>query len=123
MKFIGGATSFYGNTNIACVATTFNKLLAARTYSHGVLSWDNVMAEISPLSVRQFSLSKDNKWEQPGWRIEQRYRKGVLVGNWSEDRHDKVFVIIIKFYYYYNNNNYYNTCLKLLCNLCSMIIM
>ncbi|XP_003388257.1 PREDICTED: uncharacterized protein C1orf158 homolog [Amphimedon queenslandica] len=28
-----------------------------------------------------------NKWQDPGWRIEQRYSKGVLIGNWSEDRY------------------------------------
>ncbi|XP_065842568.1 cilia- and flagella-associated protein 107-like [Oscarella lobularis] len=26
------------------------------------------------------------KWHQPGWRIEQRYTKGVLIGNWFEDQ-------------------------------------
>ena len=28
--------------------------------------------------------------EQPGWRIEQKYSPGVLIGNWSEDRLGKV---------------------------------
>ncbi|XP_074655259.1 cilia- and flagella-associated protein 107-like [Tubulanus polymorphus] len=28
-----------------------------------------------------------NKWQMPGWRIEQRYSTGVLIGNWLEDRH------------------------------------
>ncbi|XP_070561522.1 cilia- and flagella-associated protein 107-like [Ptychodera flava] len=28
------------------------------------------------------------KWNMPGWRIEQRYRQGVLIGNWSEERHN-----------------------------------
>ena len=28
-----------------------------------------------------------SKWHQPGWRIEQRYSPGVLIGNWSEDRY------------------------------------
>ena len=27
------------------------------------------------------------KWNMPGWRIEQRFSPGVLIGNWSEDRH------------------------------------
>lgn len=27
------------------------------------------------------------KWSMPGWRIEQRYANGVLIGNWSEERH------------------------------------
>lgn len=26
------------------------------------------------------------KWHLPGWRIEQRYAPGVLIGNWSEER-------------------------------------
>ncbi|XP_072036291.1 cilia- and flagella-associated protein 107-like [Amphiura filiformis] len=26
------------------------------------------------------------KWSLPGWRIEQRYANGVLIGNWSEER-------------------------------------
>ncbi|XP_077998288.1 cilia- and flagella-associated protein 107-like [Glandiceps talaboti] len=28
------------------------------------------------------------KWYMPGWRIEQRYSGGVLIGNWSEERHE-----------------------------------
>ena len=31
------------------------------------------------------------KWDQPGWRIEQKYCQGVLIGNWSEDRLGKVY--------------------------------
>lgn len=27
------------------------------------------------------------KWHMPGWRIEQRYAPGVLIGNWGEERH------------------------------------
>ena len=30
------------------------------------------------------------KWQMPGWRIEQKYCTGVLIGNWSEDRLGKV---------------------------------
>ncbi|ESP01115.1 hypothetical protein LOTGIDRAFT_225450 [Lottia gigantea] len=26
------------------------------------------------------------KWSMPGWRIEQRFAPGVLIGNWSEER-------------------------------------
>jgi len=26
------------------------------------------------------------KWTMPGWRIEQRYANGVLIGNWNEER-------------------------------------
>ncbi|XP_046579967.1 uncharacterized protein C1orf158 homolog [Haliotis rubra] len=26
------------------------------------------------------------KWHLPGWRIEQRFSQGVLIGNWSEER-------------------------------------
>ena len=33
---------------------------------------------------------RGGKWEQPGWRIEQRFCQGVLIGNWSEDRLGKV---------------------------------
>ncbi|XP_071777092.2 cilia- and flagella-associated protein 107 [Centroberyx gerrardi] len=29
---------------------------------------------------------KDDKWTQPGWRIEQKYSKKVLIGNWVEER-------------------------------------
>lgn len=28
----------------------------------------------------------DDKWKQPGWRIEQRYANKVLIGNWAEER-------------------------------------
>ena len=27
------------------------------------------------------------KWQIPGWRIEQKYSPGVLIGNWDEERH------------------------------------
>lgn len=30
--------------------------------------------------------TKDDKWTQPGWRIEQKYANKVLIGNWMEDR-------------------------------------
>ena len=33
---------------------------------------------------------RGGKWELPGWRIEQKYCQGVLIGNWSEDRLGKV---------------------------------
>lgn len=26
------------------------------------------------------------KWSLPGWRIEQKYANGVLIGNWNEAR-------------------------------------
>lgn len=29
---------------------------------------------------------RDDKWKQPGWRIEQKYSNKVLVGNWAEER-------------------------------------
>ena len=32
------------------------------------------------------------KWQLPGWRIEQKYSPGVLIGNWSESRFGKVSV-------------------------------
>ncbi|KAK3730327.1 hypothetical protein QZH41_015361 [Actinostola sp. cb2023] len=28
----------------------------------------------------------DVKWGEPGWRIEQKYKTDVLIGNWSEER-------------------------------------
>ena len=28
----------------------------------------------------------DGKWNQPGWRIEQKYDTDVLIGNWNEER-------------------------------------
>jgi len=28
-----------------------------------------------------------NKWSLPGWRIEQRFSQGVLIGNWGEERY------------------------------------
>lgn len=27
------------------------------------------------------------KWHMPGWRIEQRFAPGVLIGNWGEERY------------------------------------
>lgn len=35
-------------------------------------------------------MERGGKWELPGWRIEQKYCQGVLIGNWSEDRLGKV---------------------------------
>jgi hypothetical protein len=28
----------------------------------------------------------DIKWGLPGWRIEQRFKNDVLIGNWNEER-------------------------------------
>jgi len=28
----------------------------------------------------------DDKWNSPGWKIEQKYSPGVLIGNWSEEK-------------------------------------
>lgn len=36
-------------------------------------------------TLKKFSLP--SKWQEPGWRIEQNFSKGVLIGNWSEDRY------------------------------------
>eukprot|EP00116_Pleurobrachia_bachei_P006393 sb/3466655/ len=33
--------------------------------------------------------SDSAKWQLPGWRIEQRFSKGCLIGNWEEDRRGK----------------------------------
>lgn len=30
--------------------------------------------------------TREDKWNQPGWRIEQRYSNKVLIGNWAEER-------------------------------------
>lgn len=35
-------------------------------------------------------VGRGGKWELPGWRIEQKYCQGVLIGNWSEERLGKV---------------------------------
>jgi len=34
-------------------------------------------------------LAHDGKWQQPGWRIEQRYSNRVLIGNWEEEGRGK----------------------------------
>lgn len=31
------------------------------------------------------------KWHMPGWRIEQRFAPGVLIGNWGEERYTVSF--------------------------------
>lgn len=36
-------------------------------------------------SAKQTGRGED-KWELPGWRIEQRYANKVLIGNWAEER-------------------------------------
>ncbi|KAF3856945.1 hypothetical protein F7725_017668 [Dissostichus mawsoni] len=35
--------------------------------------------------MKQAGTSQD-KWSQPGWRVEQKYANKVLLGNWAEDR-------------------------------------
>ncbi|CAN9511963.1 unnamed protein product [Ophioblennius macclurei] len=35
--------------------------------------------------MSQKALTED-KWAQPGWRIEQKYANKVLIGNWAEER-------------------------------------
>lgn len=32
------------------------------------------------------------KWHMPGWRIEQRYAPGVLIGNWAEEKNQVRYV-------------------------------
>ena len=39
----------------------------------------------------------DSSKQPTGWRIEQKYAPGVLIGNWSESRHGKVRFIFGKF--------------------------
>ena len=48
----------------------------------------HTMAE--PEGAKRFSLNA-KKWQQPGWRIEQRYSPGVLIGNWAEDRYEVLY--------------------------------
>lgn len=33
------------------------------------------------------------KWHMPGWRIEQRFAPGVLIGNWGEERYTVSFPV------------------------------
>lgn len=40
------------------------------------------------------------KWHMPGWRIEQRFAPGVLIGNWAEEQHQ-----FLKGNYKHNSTN------------------
>ncbi|KAK7475999.1 hypothetical protein BaRGS_00032766 [Batillaria attramentaria] len=46
------------------------------------------------------STGDSRKWHLPGWRIEQRYAPGVLIGNWSEER-----LAFQKYKYDHNSTN------------------
>jgi len=35
----------------------------------------------------------EDKWKLPGWKIEQKYSPGILIGNWSEDRLEVLNVV------------------------------
>ena len=56
------------------------------------IATDASMADTSSSSLLS------SKWQDPGWRIEQRYAKGVLIGNWSEDRY-KVITALFGLYF------------------------
>lgn len=34
------------------------------------------------------------KFQMPGWKIEQHYSPGVLIGNWAEERYKVSFLYI-----------------------------
>lgn len=36
--------------------------------------------------MNQTKVMAQDKWAQPGWRIEQKYGNKVLLGNWAEER-------------------------------------
>ena len=42
------------------------------------------------------------KWHLPGWRIEQRYSPGVLIGNWGEERYSVSYDLAHTFYHYHS---------------------
>ena len=42
------------------------------------------MGDINDLNM---AMGDINKWNMPGWRIEQKFSPGVLIGNWGEDRY------------------------------------
>ena len=38
-----------------------------------------------------------HKWHMPGWRIEQKYSPGVLIGNWGEEQHQVTYFTLNSF--------------------------
>lgn len=38
-------------------------------------------------------LSQDDKWNMPGWKIEQKYSPGVLIGNWAEEKLEVISIV------------------------------
>lgn len=46
--------------------------------------------------MKQTGTSQD-KWSQPGWRIEQKYANKVLLGNWAEDRLQVSLFLLVLF--------------------------
>ena len=45
-----------------------------------------VLTAFSVTSRTRMEEHADAKWNQPGWRIEQKYDTDVLIGNWNEER-------------------------------------
>lgn len=45
-----------------------------------------VLISFSKTSRTRMEEHADTKWNQPGWRIEQKYDTDVLIGNWNEER-------------------------------------
>lgn len=56
----------------------------------GGVRWSPASLEARSLSgdvvMSALSRTREDKWSQPGWRIEQKYANKVLTGNWVEER-------------------------------------
>ncbi|KAG7255649.1 hypothetical protein CRUP_031361 [Coryphaenoides rupestris] len=56
----------------------------------GGVRWSPASLEARSLSgdvvMSALSRTREDKWSEPGWRIEQRYANKVLIGNWVEER-------------------------------------
>ena len=66
-----------------------NKGIDLCNHRNAILNAKQNLEMQSGLGGAQFGLG-DPKWQLPGWRIEQKYATGVLIGNWDEDRLGKV---------------------------------
>ena len=66
-----------------------NKGIDLCNHRNAILNAKQNIEMQSGLGGAQFGLG-DPKWQLPGWRIEQKYATGVLIGNWDEDRLGKV---------------------------------
>ena len=49
-------------------------------------SGDVIATSNNDRDSRQSMATSEDKWKLPGWKIEQKYSPGILIGNWSEDR-------------------------------------